>query len=288
MQQNITTREVATAPHLVFEVSTAGPEGAPLVLFLHGFSSSRFAWNAQVQAVGDAGYFAAAPNQRGYSPKARPDTTDLDAYKMDKLIQDVPDIVAALGYGGQRFHLVGHDWGGSLSWEVADRYADRLLSLTILSRPHPLAFNRALELDEGQKARSGHHTKFLDPAAGPNIIADNGKWLRDRLARNHVPADKIEHHLSVLGNEGGIEAALAWYRARGPYHPPVGPTRVPTLYIWGDADDSVGRIAAEGTQEFVAAPFTFEVLAGGGHFVHDQYPDQVNAALLAHLKRHAA
>jgi pimeloyl-ACP methyl ester carboxylesterase len=288
MQYDMKTQEVATAPDMVFEVSTAGPAGAPLVLFLHGFSSSRFAWNAPVEALGNAGYFAAAPNQRGYSPKARPDPADFDGYKMDKLIQDVPDLVTALGYGDQRFHLVGHDWGGSLAWEVADRYPERLLSLSILSRPHPLAFNRALELDEAQKSRSSHHTRFLDPAAGPNILADDVKWLRDRLKKNGVPADAIERHVSVMGSPAAMEAALAWYRARGAYHPPVGPTRVPTLYIWGDADDSVGRVAAEGTGEFVSAPFRFEVLPGGGHFTANQFPGQVAALLLDHVARHSA
>ena len=85
-----------------------------------------------------------------------------------------------------------------------------------------------------------------------------------------------------------MEAALAWYRARGAIRSPLGPIRVPTLYIWGDADDTVGRVAAEGTVDFIAAPYCFEVLPGVGHFAADQAPDRVNELLLRHVATYPA
>ncbi len=283
----ITTRKIETSPGMVFDASVSGAEDAPLVLLLHGFGVSRFYWNAQVAALGAAGYFAVAPNQRGYAAGARPDPADLANYKIDLLVQDAYDIAAALGQGGGRFHLAGHDWGASLSWEIADRTPERLGSLTILSRPHPRAFQAALALPDGeQKRRSGHHQAFLEPDAVPKILADDVKWLRTRLRANGVPEDAIAQHLSVIGNKAAMEAALAWYRARGVRHEPVRPTTVPTLYIWGDADDTVGRAAAEGTGAFIAGPYQFAVLPGVGHYAANQVPDQVNALLLAHLARH--
>ena len=93
----------------------------------------------------------------------------------------------------------------------------------------------------------------------------------------------VAEHLSVLGNKAAMEAALTWYRARGAIRSPLGPIPVPTLYIWGDADDTVGRVAAEGTADFVTAPYRFEVLAGVGHFAADQAPDRVNELLLQHV-----
>jgi pimeloyl-ACP methyl ester carboxylesterase len=197
-------------------------------------------------------------------------------------------IAAACGYGDRRFHLVGHDWGGSIAWALADRFPERLASLTVLSRPHPNAFNRALQMTDGDQAhRSRHHKAFLEPDAADIVLADNAKWLRERLAAAGVPASAIEQHLSVLGHKAAMEAALAWYRARGAIRTPLGPIRVPTLYIWGDADDTVGRMAAEGTMDFVAAPYRFEVLPGVGHFAADQAPDRVNELLLAHLAGYA-
>ena len=282
----IDTRRLATAPGLVFDATVAGNSQAPMVLLLHGFGVSRHFWDAQVPALAEAGFFAVAPNQRGYSANARPDPSDFDSYRVERLIGDALDIVDVLGHGKRRFHLVGHDWGGSLAWAIAYRYPERLASLTILSRPHPMAFARALSLPDGEQARrSRHHQAFLEPGAGPELLADNAKWLRDRLSTSGVPAAAIEAHLSVLGNPPAMEAALAWYRARGERQS-LGPIAVPTLYVWGDADDTVGRAAAEGTGEFIAAPYRFELLPGVGHYAADQVPARVNALLLEHLAHH--
>jgi pimeloyl-ACP methyl ester carboxylesterase len=279
--------KITVAPTLTFDALAAGTPGAPLVLLLHGFAESMHCWRAQVAALAAAGYRAVAPSQRGYSPGARPDTSDTGNYHIDRLMEDATAIVAASCYGDRRFHLVGHDWGGSIAWALADRYPLRLASLAVLSRPHPNAFNRALQMQDGEQAqRSRHHRAFLEPGAVDILLADNAKWLRDRLAAAGVPAAAIEKHLSVLGNEAAMEAALTWYRARGAIRSPLGPIRVPTLYIWGDADDTVGRVAAEGTGDFVAAPFRIEVLPGVGHFAADQVPDRVSELLLQHIAAH--
>ncbi|MGE9007268.1 alpha/beta fold hydrolase [Leptospira interrogans] len=279
--------QITISPRLTFDALVAGEAAAPLVLLLHGFAESMHCWRAQVTALGDMGYRAIAPSQRGYSPGARPNPREFSHYLIDRLIDDALAIAAASGYGEARFHLVGHDWGGSIAWGLADRCHERLASLTILSRPHPNAFNRALHMSDGEQAsRSQHHKAFLEPDAADIVLADNAKWLRDRLIANGVPTEAIERHLAVLGNKDAMEAALAWYRARGAIRGPLGPIRVPTLYIWGDADDTVGRIAAEGTRDFVAAPYQFEVLPGVGHFAADQAPERVSELLLAHIAAH--
>ncbi len=279
--------KIETGPGLVFDALVGGDAAAPLVLLLHGFSESLHMWRAQLPALAAAGYRAVAPSQRGYSPGARPDPNDHANYHFDRLVADALDMVAACGHADRRFHLVGHDWGGSIAWGVADRYPQRVASLTVLSRPHPNAFNRALALPDGDQARrSRHHRAFLEPDAGPLLLADDARLLRERWARSGVPAAAIEEHLCVLGNAPAMEAALAWYRARGAIRAPLGMIGMPVLYIWGDADDTVGRTAAEGTREFVSGPYQFAVLPGVGHFAADQAPDQVNALLLAHLAKH--
>jgi pimeloyl-ACP methyl ester carboxylesterase len=278
---------ITTAPHLTFDALVAGEPEAPLVLLLHGFAESMHCWRAQLTALSDMGYRAIAPSQRGYSPTARPDPRDAANYHIDRLMDDAMAIVEASGYADARFHLVGHDWGGSIAWALADRYPPRIASLTVLSRPHPNSFNRALQMPDGDQAhRSRHHKAFLEPGAADMVLADDAKWLRARLAANGMPQAAIAEHLSVLGNKGAMEAALAWYRARGAIRGPLGPIRVPTLYIWGDADDTVGRPAAEGTVDFIAAPYRFEVLSGVGHFAADQAPERVSELLLEHLRAH--
>jgi pimeloyl-ACP methyl ester carboxylesterase len=283
----IETRRIQTAPDLVFDISAGGSDSAPLVLMLHGFCVSRYFWDNQIPVLAAAGYFVLAPNQRGYAAGARPDPADFDNYRIDRLIGDALDIVKEAGHGDRQFHLVGHDWGGSLSWIIADRWPERIASLTMLSRPHPASFARAMKNDPEQPNRSRHHHELLDPGAGPRLLAENGKWVRDRLARNGVPQTAIDKHLSVIGNPPAMEAALAWYRARGERQP-IGPTKVPTLFIWGDADDTVGRMGAEGTAEFIEADYRFAPLPGVGHYAADQVPARVNELLLEHLARHPA
>jgi pimeloyl-ACP methyl ester carboxylesterase len=284
----VTVEKTSIRPGLEFDVCVDGPENAPLVLLLHGFAESFHTWDAQIAALARAGYRAVAPSQRGYSAGARPDPANTALYQFDHLVEDAMAIAAACGYPDQRFHLVGHDWGGSIAWGIADKYPGRLASLTALSRPHPNAFNRALALPDGdQKHRSRHHGAFLEPDAASVVLANDAEWLRVRWAANGVPANAMERHLAVLGNPAAMEAALAWYRARGAIRTPLGATRVPTLYIWGDADDTVGRPAAEGTRDFVSAAYTFEVLQGVGHFAADQVPDRVSELLLRHLARYS-
>jgi pimeloyl-ACP methyl ester carboxylesterase len=279
--------KIETGPGLIFDALADGATGAPPVLLLHGFAESFHMWRSQLTALAAAGYRAVAPSQRGYSPGARPDTTDFAQYHFDRLVADAMSIADVCGYADRRFHLVGHDWGASIAWGIADQYPDRLTSLTVLSRPHPNAFNRALKMPDGEQARrSRHHRDFLKADAGAQLLADDARWLRERLAKSGVPQDAIEQHISVLGNESAIEAALAWYRARGAIRAPLGMISVPVLYVWGDADDTVGRTAAEGTAEFVAGPYQFEVLTGIGHFAAEQAPDRVNELLLTHLAKH--
>jgi len=280
--------KISAVPGLTFDVLVDGPEDAPLVLLLHGFAESFHTWDAQIAALARASYRTVAPSQRGYSAGARPDPAKTALYQFDHLVEDAMAIAAAYGCADQRFHLVGHDWGGSIAWGIADKYPERLASLTVLSRPHPNAFNRALALPDGdQKHRSRHHRAFLEPDAASVVLANDAEWLRVRWAANGVPPDAAERHLAVLGNPAAMEAALAWYRARGAIRAPLGPTRVPTLYVWGDADDTVGRPAAEGTRDFVVAAYTFEALPGVGHFAADQVPDRVSELLLRHLARHS-
>jgi pimeloyl-ACP methyl ester carboxylesterase len=58
---------------------------------------------------------------------------------------------------------------------------------------------------------------------------------------------------------------------------------MPTLYIWGTVDGTVGRRAAELTQLFVEGPYQFVKIEGGGHFTVDQFPDRIGQLLIAHF-----
>lgn len=276
---------LTTRSGLTFTTDVMGPTDGPLVLLLHGFPESRHSWRLALPALARAGYRAVAPDQRGYSPGARPDPADLSNYAFEKLVADAIEIAEAAGHDGKRFHLVGHDWGGQVAWGVANAHPDRLASLTVLSRPHPLSFRRALAKPDGdQRHRSRHHGKFLEPDTADKLLADDARAMRGGLF-GQDPAS-VAQHLKVLGNRPALEAALAWYRANKGLAGDFAATKVPTLYIWGDADATVGPDAAHGTGDFVEAAYAMEVLPGVGHFVMDQAAGRATELMLAHFGKH--
>jgi pimeloyl-ACP methyl ester carboxylesterase len=271
------------ADGLVFEADVAGEPGAPLVLMLHGFPQTSHSWREQLPALANAGYFAVAPNQRGYSAGARP--AGIEPYATDRLIGDARTMVESLGY--DRYHLVGHDWGGQLSWLIAAHHGGELDSLTVLSRPHPAAFARAMQADSAQSERSRHHRAFQDANAARELLADDARRLRATLKNQGVPDADVAAYLSRLGSYDALDAAINWYRATrlggGLAGADVPKVAVPTMYLWGDQDATVGRMAAEATADFVTGPYRFEVLPGVGHFITDEASPRVNELLVEWL-----
>lgn len=267
---------------LSFTLDIAGPASGAPVLLLHGFPQSRYAWRHQLKALGEAGFRAIAPDQRGYSAGARP--SDPNAYTLDKLVGDAAGIMTALGH--ERFHLVGHDWGGQLAWTLAATAPERVLSLAVLSRPHPAAFAESLKQDPAQAQRSGHHRSLLADGVAESLRNAGLKPLRDALAAGKVPPDAIERYIATLSEPGALEAAIDWYRSAGAALRDAGAARTPqrTLYVWGDSDSTVGRWAAERTSDHVDGPYRFEAIAGAGHFLTDEAPDRIDALLCAHLR----
>jgi pimeloyl-ACP methyl ester carboxylesterase len=260
-------------------VDTAGAAPSPPVLLLHGFPQTRQMWREQLRALAAVGFHAVAPDQRGYSAGARP--SDVAAYAAEMLIADALALMDTVD--ASRFHLVGHDWGGQLAWLIAGRHPDRVMTLTVLSRPHPAAFARAMTEDPEQANRSRHHKAFREAEAIARLRADNFKLLRAAMDRE-VPSELLEEHFRTLGEPGALEAAVNWYRANAIAEMLIPPVTVPTLYVWGTNDASVGRRAAELTREFVTGPYRFVAIEGGGHFIVNQFPARVSQLIIGHMR----
>ncbi len=257
------------------------PDGTP-VLMLHGFPQTRYTWRHQLSSLAEAGFRAVAPDQRGYSPGLRPSA--IEDYHVDRLVGDIIELTEQLG---GPVHLVGHDWGGQVAWLTASRHPERLRSLTVLSRPHPAAFAASFSVDPDQAERSKHHRGFDDPTTADRFLDDDARRLRRLLAGSGVPAEDVDGYLEVLGERDALDAALNWYRAasgsglRAADTPPV---TIPTCYIWGTEDASVGRAAAEGTASHVTGPYRLVEIDGGGHFLTDDGSNaMVTDSLLDHL-----
>jgi pimeloyl-ACP methyl ester carboxylesterase len=263
-----------------FTVDSNGPVSGPPVLLLHGFPQTRHMWGHQLRALAAAGFRGVAPDQRGYSAGARPPA--VASYASELLTADALALMDSCK--ARRFHLVGHDWGGQLAWLIAAGHPDRVATLTTLSRPHPGAFARAMAEDPEQAKRSQHHTAFRQPDATSRLRQDNFKLLRAALEREGIGSANLDAHFQTLSEPGGLEAAINWYRANNVASAQIPPVSVPTLYIWGTADASVGRRAAELTEQFVSSRYRFVEVEGGGHFIVDQFPDRVAELMIEHLR----
>jgi pimeloyl-ACP methyl ester carboxylesterase len=267
----------------VFEARAAGPEHGELVLLLHGFPQTSWSYRHQLEALGDAGYRAVAFDQRGYSPGARP--AEVERYRTPSLVADV--LAVADEIGGFSFHLVGHDWGAAVAWQLAGRHQDRLRTLTVLSVPHPLAFGRALAGEGGcdQRARSGYMDFFRSEGAADAFLADDAAGLRNLYAMSGLGDADVEPYVEVLRQPGAMQAALNWYVAADlTLVEGLGAITMPTLFVWSTEDPALGREAAEWTAEYVEGPYRFEVLEGVGHWIPEQAPDRLDALLLEHLR----
>jgi pimeloyl-ACP methyl ester carboxylesterase len=265
-----------------FDARAAGPEGGELVLLLHGFPETSYEWRAQLRALGAAGFRAVAPDQRGYSPGARPG--EITDYALPLLVQDVLDMADALG--AARFHVVGHDWGSAVAWAVAAAAPDRALTLSAISVPHPDAFDQALADPEScQWGASAYFDLFALSTAQTFLLANDAAQLRAIYA--DVDGDAIDEYVRALGSEEALGAALNWYRAnvedRRFTSDPVGPVAVPTLFIWSDEDAAVCRETAEAVAPFVTGPYRFEVISGVDHWVPELAADAVNQLLIEQL-----
>ena len=279
---SVDTIEIS-ANGMTFTADVAGDPQYPVVLFLHGFPQTRHTWRAELDAIAAAGFRGVAPDQRGYSAGARPE--GIDSYLVENLIGDALAIADAVG--ADRFHLVGHDWGGQLAWIAAALHPDRVRTLSVISRPHPRAFVDSLSNDPEQSSRSKHHRSFLRPEATDELLANDAARLRRLLTRSKVPSPDVEAYLSVLGDRPALDSAINWYRAGGGTAlkaPTIPPVTVPTLYVWGTDDASVGRLAAEATADHVEGAYRFVELPGIGHFVTDETPNAFPPLLLDHLR----
>jgi len=279
------TQEIPVG-EMVFDARVSGPADGELVLLLHGFPETSFSFRHQLAWLGDAGFRAVAPDQRGYSRGARPE--DVDAYAMSALVGDVLGIADALGYS--RFHLVGHDWGGAVAWVTALRHPERLLSLTVISTPHvrALAESRSRPGSD-QAARSAYFQDFAAEGSEAGFLENDAARLRAIYEGAGLTPDEIQIYLDALGSTDALGAALNWYRAstaipRAGASPTPRLIEVPTLYVWGANDSAFGREAAEATSRYVSGPYRFVPLEGVGHWVMEQAADELDPLLRAHLE----
>ena len=268
----------------MFDARVAGPEDGEVVFLLHGFPETSYEWRHQLPALARAGFRAIAPDQRGYSPRARP--PDVSDYAVLKLANDV--LAMADAVGAKQFHVVGHDWGSAVAWVVAGIAPDRVLSAMPMSVPHPDAFEVVLnDKSSCQYTASSYFDFFTTPGATDFFVQNGSAGLRSTY--DGVPASDVDVYVAAL-DRAAIDSGLDWYRAnvanRNLNAPKLGQIKVPTTFVWSDKDTFLCRDGADLTASYVDGPYELDVIPGVNHWIADNASDQLNTLLLAHLAKY--
>jgi pimeloyl-ACP methyl ester carboxylesterase len=265
---------------LTFDVRDEGPlDGDPVVL-LHGFPERSTCWREVAPLLHRHGLRTYAPDQRGYSPGARPPRRR--DYTMDKLEADV---VALLETIGAPVHLVGHDWGASSGWLVATHRPELLLSWTAISVPHPAAFRRAL-VSSRQLLSSWYMGAFQLPLLPERLAAAPGGRFDQGLRNGGMTRDEVDRFRREIVDDGALRGALNWYRAI-PFSRQrllEGTVEVPTTLLWSDGDIAVKRPAVERCADHVTGPYELRVLEGVSHWIPTHAPQAVADAVLSRIE----
>ena len=281
----IATAQVAVGD-LTFDVRLAGPDDGEVVILLHGFPQTSYEWRHQLRALAEAGFRAVAPDQRGYSPGARP--PDVADYALPLLVRDVLGVADAIGAG--RFHVAGHDWGAVVAWALAVAAPERVITANPVSVPHPDAFARVLSDPMScQVAASSYFDVFVQPDSEDAFLANDHALLRALFVE--LEAGAVDEYLRVLGSKAALGAALNWYRAnirnRNIEQPAIGPVAVPTMFTWSDGDTALCVDGAVLSAEYAAGPYRFEVLEGVSHWVPELASDALSALLVGHVRQYS-
>ena len=272
-------RTTVAAAGLEFRALVAGPPDGEVVVLLHGFPQSSLCWAAAVATLAGAGYRVIAPDQRGYSPGANP--AAVAAYRIPELVGDVMEV--ARSQGTSRFHVVGHDWGGTVAWALAAAHPEHTVSVTALGTAHPAALARALH-GARQRARMAYIPVLQLPLLAEAAFERAGGAVAEHLlVATGLPRGLARRDVAAI-RAVGARGPLSWYRAlRAGRVPRVGSVAIPTLYVWGTGDVAFGREAAELTERHVTGPYHFLELEGASHWMPDLHWDDISDIVIEHL-----
>lgn len=262
----------------------------PLVVLLHGFPEFWYAWRHQIPALAAAGFRAVAPDLRGYNLSDKP--AGVRAYRIEALLDDLAALIERLGEGRAKAHVVGHDWGGAFAWYAPLFIPERLLSLSLLNAPHPLAFRRELRTNSAQRRKSSYVFFFQLPwLPERRIRAGNFAILEKMLRRDPVSPgaftdEDIRLYKEALDRPGALTAAVNYYRAAFRFPPRVRgrmwPDDLRTLLVWGERDRYLGPGLLESLDRWVPC-LTIERIPDASHWVQADAPARVNELLIRFL-----
>jgi pimeloyl-ACP methyl ester carboxylesterase len=243
------------------------------VLLLHGFPQDHREWDLVRPILEAAGLRTVAPDQRGYSPVVRP--ADVAGYRPALLAAD------AVALMDGPFHLVGHDWGAVVAWQVAATFPERVRSLTALSVPHVGALASALRDDAGQREMFRYQDMLIAPGGDDTVL----EWMSRALA---PLGDRAALYLDAMRDDPGrLTGARNWYRACPTFEAwalSLTKVPVPTTFVWSDRDGAVSRTAAGRCGDWVTGDYHYIEMTGRSHWLPEEAPEEVAAAIVGAVR----
>ncbi|MBQ6641698.1 MAG: alpha/beta hydrolase [Saccharopolyspora sp.] len=286
----------------------------PPVIFAHGFPELAYSWRHQLPAVAAAGYRAVAPDQRGYGKTSRPHR--IEDYDITHLVGDLIALLDDLGE--QKAIFVGHDWGSMVAWHTALLHPDRVAGVCGMSVPFqprtPIPPTEAMrarfagsffyilyfqepgvaDADLGadpektmRRLLSGVHTDVDSP--GGLVSADDGRGFVERFPEPAALPDWLSQaefdFYAAEFRRTGFTGGLNWYRnfdRNWERTPQLEGARVevPSFFIGGAADPVLAGVSPSTQEQWLTDHRGNVLVDGAGHWVQQEAPDEVNAALL--------
>jgi len=255
--------------------------GEPLIL-LHGFPDFWYGWKNVISGLKDE-FKLIVPDMRGYNLSEKPE--GIENYTLDILIEDIKGLSEKLGFN--EFNLVGHDWGGMVSWALAEKYPEILKKLIVLNAPHPKIFRKLITKDNDQKKASGYIGRFLKE--GENFLFENNFQALQLsvfgTAKNKKAFSEFdkEKYIEAWSQPGALTGGVNYYRANRRYEEWSGIINVPTLVIFGMKDMFVLPKVLEGLEDFIK-DLKIVRIKNASHWVMHDDPELVNSSIQSFLK----
>ncbi|MBT8492772.1 MAG: alpha/beta hydrolase [Deltaproteobacteria bacterium] len=270
-------------------LETGAPD-MPLVVCLHGFPDHPIAFEPLMGSLAEAGFRAVAPWLRGYAP-----STTEGPYHLDRLVLDLVELTDRVA-PGQRFALIGHDWGAAISYAAARTLGDRLSCAIALGVPHPSAVLGNLRREPGQLMRLRYMALFQVPRLSERMVWANDFGYIDELWTRWSPDYRMpESYRARLKSclAASMPAPLGYYRAlrsRAGLRAvrSIGREAIEQPFLWmhGDGDGCIGANMGIGQEHYFSGPFESEVVAGAGHFLPQEASRLLADRALAWLRKH--
>jgi pimeloyl-ACP methyl ester carboxylesterase len=289
----------------------------PLVVLCHGWPELSYSWRHQIPAIAAAGFHVVAPDMRGFGRTSAP--ADIAAYSIFDNVGDMVALVAALGES--HAVIIGHDWGAPVAWHAAMFRPDVFSAVAGLSVPPPFrgrgrpldtlrqngirnfywqyfqapgVAEREFERDVDLTMRILLGRGFSDPSASL-FVEDEKGFLGDPGALGPLPDWLSEADLSYFSEayqKSGFRGGLNWYRNIDRNWDLTAPWQgaqiaQPSLFIAGSKDSVItGLIGAKRVADMERVLPNLRrklIIEGAGHWIQQERPGEVNAALIAFL-----